>query len=79
MTKNAGEFLSNLIVLRMWLSYAGCIAQLNTSGFTRSHWMPPLGECLHCIPLAAAMVDGFGCNYKNTTKAQVLATVEDGA
>jgi hypothetical protein len=28
-------------------------------GFTRSHWMPPLGECLRPIVPAAAMVDGF--------------------
>ena len=26
-------------------------------GFTRSHWMPPLGECLHQIAPAAAMAD----------------------
>jgi hypothetical protein len=25
-------------------------------GFTRSHWMLPLGKCLRCIALAAAMV-----------------------
>jgi hypothetical protein len=29
-------------------------------GFTQSHWMPPLSECLHCIAAAAAMVDNFG-------------------
>jgi hypothetical protein len=29
-------------------------------GFTRSHWMPPSGECSHCIAAAAAMVDDFG-------------------
>jgi len=28
-------------------------------GFTRSHWMPPSGECLHHIAPAAAMVDDF--------------------
>jgi hypothetical protein len=28
-------------------------------GFTRSHWMPPSGECLHRIDPAAAMVDEF--------------------
>jgi hypothetical protein len=26
-------------------------------GFTRSHWMPPSGECLRRIAPAAAMVD----------------------
>jgi hypothetical protein len=28
-------------------------------GFTRSHWMLPLGKCLHRIALAAAMVAIF--------------------
>jgi hypothetical protein len=28
-------------------------------GFTRSHWMPPLGECLGPIDPVAAMVDNF--------------------
>jgi hypothetical protein len=28
-------------------------------GFTRSHWMPPLGECLRRIAPTAAMVDEF--------------------
>jgi hypothetical protein len=28
-------------------------------GFTRSHWMPPLGKCLRRIAPAAAMVDDF--------------------
>ncbi len=26
-------------------------------GFTRSHWMPPLGKCLRHIAPAATMVD----------------------
>jgi hypothetical protein len=28
-------------------------------GFTRSHWMPPSGECLCRIAPVAAMVDDF--------------------
>ena len=28
-------------------------------GFTQSHWMPPLGECLRRIAPTAAMVDKF--------------------
>ncbi len=28
-------------------------------GFTRTHWMPPLVECLRHIAPAAAMVDEF--------------------
>ncbi len=37
-------------------------------GFTRSHWMPPSGECLHCNTMAAAMVDTFGQKHKTPTK-----------
>ena len=28
-------------------------------GFTPSQWMPPSGECSHCIATAATMVDTF--------------------
>jgi hypothetical protein len=28
-------------------------------GFTRSHWMPPSGECLRPIAPAAIVVDEF--------------------
>jgi hypothetical protein len=28
-------------------------------GFTRSHWMPPLGKCLRRIAPTAAMLDEF--------------------
>jgi len=31
----------------------------HNQGFTRSHWMPPSGECLRRIVPAAAMVDDF--------------------
>jgi hypothetical protein len=37
-------------------------------GFPRSHWMPPLGKCLHCIAPAAAKVINFGCKHKSLTK-----------
>jgi hypothetical protein len=37
-------------------------------GFTRSHWMPPLGECLHRIAPAAAKVIDFGCKHQSLTK-----------
>jgi hypothetical protein len=45
-------------------------------GFTRSHWhwMPPSGECLCRIALAAAMVDDFEENTQNTNKTQLLAS-----
>jgi hypothetical protein len=40
----------------------------DNQGFTRSQWMPPSGECLHCIVAAAAMVDNFGRKHKTLTK-----------
>ena len=42
--------------------------------FTRSHWMLPLGDCLHRIATAAAMVDEFVAKYKNTNKKLFLAS-----
>ena len=41
-------------------------------GFTRSHWMPPLGECLRRIVPATAMVDGFVKTTLNTNKTQLV-------
>jgi hypothetical protein len=43
-------------------------------GFTRSHWMPPLSDCLHRIAPAAAKVIDFSCKHKNTNKTQLLAS-----
>ncbi len=43
-------------------------------GFTRSHWMPPLGECLRCIPPVAAMVNKYIENTQNTNKKLFLAS-----
>ena len=43
-------------------------------GFTRSHWMPPSGECLHRIAPAAAMVNEFIEATQNTNKTQLLAS-----
>jgi hypothetical protein len=37
-------------------------------GFTRSHWMQPLGKCLRRIAPAAAMVDEFVKQHKTLTK-----------
>ena len=36
-------------------------------GFTRSHWMPPSGKCLHHIAPAVAMDDKFVENTKTQT------------
>jgi hypothetical protein len=43
-------------------------------GFTQSHWMSPLGECLSCIAPAAAMVNEFVETTQNTNKTQLLAS-----
>jgi hypothetical protein len=38
-------------------------------GYTESrHWMPPSGECLRCIALAANMVGKFVENTQITNK-----------
>jgi hypothetical protein len=42
-------------------------------GFTRSHWMQPLGKCLRRIAPAAAMVDEFVETTQNTNKKLFLA------
>ena len=46
----------------------------HTQGFTWSHWMPPLVECLCPIAPAAAMVINFEWNTQNTNKTQLLAS-----
>ena len=43
-------------------------------GFTRSHWMSLLVECLRRIALTAAMVDEFEQHTQNTNKTQLLAS-----
>jgi hypothetical protein len=43
-------------------------------GFTRSHWMPPLGKCLHHIAPVAAMVNKYVENTQNTSKKLLLAS-----
>jgi hypothetical protein len=59
-TKNAGESMAISIAMAMQRYDAGRIAQWSTSsGFARSHWMPPSAKCLRCITPAAAMVREF--------------------
>jgi len=43
-------------------------------GFTGSHWMPPLVDCLRCIATAADMVNEFVETTQNTNKTQLLAS-----
>jgi hypothetical protein len=37
-------------------------------GFTRSHWMPPLGKCLRRIAPSAATVNEYVENTQTLTK-----------
>ncbi len=46
---------------------AHCLME-HIQGFTRSCWMPPLGEYLCCITLAAAMVNDVSVKHKTLTK-----------
>jgi hypothetical protein len=41
------------VVVQLWAHHP----MEHIQGFTRSHWMPPLGECLRHIAPAATMVD----------------------
>jgi hypothetical protein len=43
-------------------------------GFTRSHWIPTLCECLHHIAPLAAMVNEFVEKTKITNKKLFLAS-----
>jgi hypothetical protein len=43
-------------------------------GFTRSHWMLPLGKCLRRIAPAAATVNEYIENTQNTNKKLFLAS-----
>jgi hypothetical protein len=52
---------------------AHCLMK-HIQGFTRSHWMAPLGECLRRIAPAAIMVDEFFQTTQNTNKTQLLAS-----
>jgi hypothetical protein len=44
------------------------------SGFSGSHWILPLGECLHRIALVAGTVMKIGGKHKNTNKTPILAS-----
>ena len=57
-TKNAGKSTTISMAMAMQRYDARRIARWSTS-ITRSHWMPPSGECLRRIAPAAAMVDDF--------------------
>jgi hypothetical protein len=40
----------------------------HNKGFTKNHWMLPLGKCLCRIAPVAAMVGNFGGKHKKLTK-----------
>jgi hypothetical protein len=73
-TKNAGESLAISIAIRMRGTTRGASPDTHVQGFTWSHWMPPLGECLRRIAPAAVMVDEFVETTLNTNKTQLLAS-----
>jgi hypothetical protein len=72
---NAGEWLAILIAIPDMAVQRGahCLME-HIQGYTGSHWMPPLGECLHRITPAAAMVYEFVENTQNTNTIQLLAS-----
>ncbi len=59
-TKNAGESTTISMAMAMQRYDAKAHRPMDhIQGFTRSHWMPPSGECLRRITPTAAMVDEF--------------------
>ena len=76
-TKNAGKLMAILIAMEMQRYECGVHGPIeHIQGFTRSHWMPPLVNCLHSIALTVAVVDEFKRNTQTlpTTKTQLLAS-----
>ncbi len=57
-TKNAGELMAISIANVVVRRGAHCPIE-HIQSFTRSHWMPPSGECLRRIAPAAATVKEF--------------------
>ncbi len=69
MTKNAGKIAGDFdhhadVAVQC---RAHCPME-HIQGFTRSHWMLPLGKCLHRIAPEAVMVDKLVENTQNTNK-----------
>jgi hypothetical protein len=58
-TKNSGISMKISIAMAMQRRHGAHRPIKHIHGFTRSHWMPPSGECLRRIAPAAAMVDEF--------------------
>jgi hypothetical protein len=56
-TTNADESLA--ISMAMAMQREAHRPMEHIQGFTRSHWMPPSGECLRRIAPAAVMVNDF--------------------
>ena len=76
-TKNADESkaISNAMAMQRYdVRREAHPPMEHIQGFTRSHWMPPSGECLRRIGQAAAMVDEFVETTQNTNKKLFLAT-----
>jgi hypothetical protein len=64
-TKNAGDFDCHVDAA---VQRGADHPMEHIQGFTRSHRMPPSGECSYCIAAVAAMVDNYGRKHKTLTK-----------
>ena len=63
--KNSGKLLAILNTMQMQWCNAGKFYPMDhILGFTQSHWMPPLDECLGRIGPVTTMVDDFGGKHK---------------
>jgi hypothetical protein len=73
--KNCRQIAGNLDHLADVVVQRGAHCPMeHIQSYTGSHWIPPLGKCLHHIAPAAAMVD---INFENTqhiNKTQLLAS-----
>jgi hypothetical protein len=64
-TENTRKLLAILVAMQIRWNYR---LMEHIPGITRSHWMPPSGNCLHRIAPAAAMVDKFVEKTQTRTK-----------
>jgi hypothetical protein len=67
--KQTRKSLAILVAMQIRQYNEGMLCQMEMEhilGFTRSHWMPPLGKCLRHITSAASVVDEFVEKTQNT-------------
>jgi hypothetical protein len=66
-TKKAGKLTTILMTMRMRVQRGAHCPIKHIIGFTRRHWMPPLGKCSHRSTTAATMVNDFSRKHKTLT------------